>query len=106
MSQAKVAIRENRLIESFHRYGWIALFWAICFGFYSQAMYKKSKTYSELQEKILDLESLKIRLKSEHENLALQIQSQNDPEWIEMILKQRLGVVSEGQMKVYFKKEE
>ncbi len=38
------------------------------------------------------------------EELLLQINSQRDPAWLEMVLKRNLGVVPEGQVKVYFKK--
>ncbi len=106
MSQARVAVEKNRLLEFFQRYGWLLLFWIACFIFYSQAMHKKSMVCSELKGKIRDLESLKVFTAVEYEDLALQIQSQNDLDWIEMVLKKNLGVVSEGQMKVYFKKDE
>lgn len=34
--------------------------------------------------------------------MKLQIESQQDPYWIEMLLKKELGLVSEGQTKVHF----
>jgi hypothetical protein len=37
------------------------------------------------------------------ELLQLQIVSQSDPSWIEMILMRDLGVVPEGWLKVHFK---
>jgi len=40
----------------------------------------------------------------EQESLRLQIESQNDPSWIEMILMRDLGVVPEGWLKVHFAK--
>ena len=106
MSQARAAIGKSRLLEFFQRYGWMLLFCIMCFTVYSQAMHKKSGVCSDLREKILELESLKASMEMEREDLALQIHSQSDSDWIEMILKKRLGVVPEGQMKVYFKKEE
>ena len=106
MSQCRVAVKENRVLEVFHRYGWVLLFWAVCFALYSHAMHKKSSVCLSLQEKIRDLESLKRVTEIERDDLVLQIHSQNDPDWIEMILKKRLGVVPEGQMKVYFKRDE
>lgn len=36
------------------------------------------------------------------ENLKRQINSQSDPAWVEMVLKKELGLVPEGQIKVYF----
>ena len=41
----------------------------------------------------------------ERDELQLQVDSQDDPAWIEMLLKQKLGVVPEGQTKVYFTNE-
>lgn len=81
-------------------------FCVVCAMFYSHAAGKKRGSYSELQTK-LDKYNLDKRLAlQEHEDLLLQMSSQNDPAWIEMTLKKRLGMVPEGQMKVYFKKEE
>jgi hypothetical protein len=106
MSQSKAAIKEGKFLRFFHRYGWTALFLTACFILYSQAMQKKADVCSDLKGKIRELESLKQFVQSEREDLALQIHSQSDSEWIEMVLKKRLGVVPEGQMKVYFKTEE
>jgi len=106
MSRAKTAIQENRIMELLHRYGWMLLFCVACFSVYSQAMQKKSFLCKELRGSVRDLESLKALTELEREDLALQVHSQNDSEWIEMVLKKNLGVVPEGQMKVYFKKEE
>lgn len=41
---------------------------------------------------------------AEQQELILQIESQTDPAWVEMVLKRNLGLVPEGQVKVYFKK--
>ena len=85
---------------------WMLFFWLLCFALYSQAMQKKSRVCLELKNKIQELESLKQSSLETREDLVLQISSQNDRDWIEMVLKKRLGVVPEGQMKVYFKKDE
>jgi hypothetical protein len=93
-------------LDIFHRSWWMLLFWAICFVLYSQAMQKKSKVCQDLKYKIKELESTKQLVLAEQEDLKLQIHSQSDDAWVEMVLKKRLGVVPEGQMKVYFKKDE
>lgn len=82
------------------------LFWAFCFAVYSHGMRKKTKTCMELQYKIVELEQVKQSFLEEQEDLSLQIHSQNDPAWVELVLKKKLGVVPEGQIKVYFKKDE
>ncbi|MCE2983850.1 MAG: hypothetical protein LW832_09830 [Parachlamydia sp.] len=38
------------------------------------------------------------------EDLQLQINSQSDPAWIELTLMKGLGLVPEGEQKVYFQK--
>ena len=45
-------------------------------------------------------------LLEEKEDLKLQINSQKDPAWIELTLMKGLGLVPEGQLKVYFTKDE
>jgi len=78
----------------------------VCFGFYANAMYKKTQTCRELRDKIQKVETLRALLLSEREDLRLELSSYDDDAWKEMVLKKRLGVVPEGQMKVYFKKEQ
>lgn len=69
-------------------------------------MQKKSKFVVELKNTIKQLEHVKKNAIEEREDLVLQLNSREDDAWIEMVLKKRLGVVPEGQMKVYFKKDE
>ncbi len=84
---------------------WMLLFWGICFGLYSHAVHKKKVAYSELKQKITELESAKQLLLAEKEDLLLQIHSQNDEAWTEMVLKKKLGLVPAGQQKVYFQQD-
>jgi|GEM_PF-1441287 len=86
--------------------GWVMFVAIGCFSLYGEAMYKKSKTCAELRDKIQKVESLKRLLIEEREELTLELSSRDDDAWLEMVLKKRLGVVPEGQMKVYFKKDE
>lgn len=107
VNRKAVAIsKEKSYWEVVQKSWWLLLFWAVCFVWYSQAMQKKSKVCTDLKDKIKELESLKQNVLEEQDDLVLQINSQNDSAWVEMILKKKLGVVPEGQMKVYFKKEE
>lgn len=48
------------------------------------------------------LEGMQNDLRIEMEDLALQIRSQQDPAWVEMVLLRELGVVPEGWLKVHF----
>ncbi len=79
---------------------------AVCFFLYYGATHKKSELIAELQKTIEELEETKKLSLEEREDLVLQLHSREDDAWIEMVLKKRLGVVPEGQMKVYFPKDD
>ena len=78
----------------------------VCFAFYANAMHKKAQACKDLMDKISKVEVLKNRLLAEKEELRLELSSYADDAWKEMVLKKRLGVVPDGQMKVCFKKDE
>ena len=78
----------------------------LCYILYGQGIKKKQETYSVLQNRVLELEAQKIAMIEIQEDLLLEINSQSDPAWVEMTLMRRLGMVPEGQKKVYFKKDE
>jgi hypothetical protein len=85
---------------------WMHLFLIACFWLYFQGMKKKECTMLELKDRIVLLEQERQVSLEKQEDLLLELHSQNDPAWIEMTLMKQLGVVPEGHMKVYFKKEE
>ena len=68
-------------------------------------MQKKVFTYRELASRFDRLSHQKELVLQERDDLLLQVQSQNDPAWIEMALMKSLGVIPEGQIKVFFKKK-
>lgn len=66
------------------------------------ALREKNRSYQEMTVKLHQLEKEKGAALKAHSDLLLQIQSQADPAWVEMVLKRNLGMVREGQVKVYF----
>jgi hypothetical protein len=78
------------------------VFIGICFAMYSHAMHKKQEVYGALEQHLFDLQQQKEALSLLREDLMAQIQSQSDPAWIELTLMKGLGVVPDGQQKVYF----
>lgn len=55
-----------------------------------------------LKKQLIDLKSELKMLETQKEYLTRQINSQSDPAWIEMVMKKELGLVPEGQVKIYF----
>lgn len=92
----------NALIR---RSWWVLLFVALCLGFHFHGMHKKNQVHKELKGRMQALQKQKEVVLQEKDELQLQVDSQTDPAYIEMLLKQKLGVVPEGQTKVYFTRE-
>ena len=85
-----------------HRSWWMIAFVALCGVLYLHGVKQKNMVYQEMAERLQILEKEKALALAEKEELLLQIKSQSDPAWVEMVLKRNLGLVSEGQTKVYF----
>ena len=106
MLKQKTEEKVGGWLRLLHRYGWMALFMSVCLCVYFQAINKKSALCQDLKRTIETLEEQKALAILEGQELTLQIQSQGDPDWIEMVLKKSLGLVPESQQKVYFQTEE
>jgi hypothetical protein len=65
-------------------------------------MHQKGGEMTLLERRLQALEEEKRVAILEKEDLLLQIESQSDPAWIDLTLKRRLGMVPEGERKVYF----
>ncbi|MCE5317249.1 MAG: hypothetical protein LLG04_07790 [Parachlamydia sp.] len=90
------------LYTTLPRFWWTILFMLACYLAYEQGMRTWSKEYAMLRKHYLELDDDKQKLLSIQEDLLLQINSQSDPAWVELILIKGLGLVPEGQTKVYF----
>jgi hypothetical protein len=85
-----------------HRSWWVIVFVALCSVLYLHAMRQKEASYKEMMSRLEILQQEKVLAQAQQEELLLQIQSQSDPAWVELVLKRNLGMVPEGQTKVYF----
>lgn len=81
---------------------WVILFISICSIVYSHASHKKNEVVAILDNQLGTLMNEKDALLQEKEDLLLQINSQSDPAWIQLTLMKGLGLVPDGQLKVYF----
>lgn len=84
---------------------WLLLFLALFFVGFDQVMRHRQNECDEVEARLAQLASERVQLMAVQEDLQLQIASQNDPAWIEMALMKGLGLVPEGQIKVYFRTE-
>lgn len=86
------------------RFWWVIAFCLLCSMLYEQGYRRIETDYSKLSEHLTKLEAEKEKALALQENLLLQLESQSDPAWVELLLMKGLGVVPEGQTKVFFKK--
>lgn len=97
----------KKIIQSFLlRSWWLYLILLGGFLLYAHGMHKKDLICREMEKKQYALEQERIKALEQKDELLMQIGSQNDPEWIQMTLMKGLGLVPEGQKKVYFKNKD
>ena len=82
---------------------WVIAFVVMAWAVYLQAIHTKNRLVAKLEEKVHTLEQARATTLAQRKELILRMQSQDDPEWMELVLKEKLGVVPEGQTKVVFK---
>ncbi|MGC1879065.1 MAG: hypothetical protein WA347_06015 [Rhabdochlamydiaceae bacterium] len=87
---------------TFARNWWVVLFISICGLIYFNSISKKNGILATLDRHLGELNCEKTSLLQKKEDLLLQIDSQSDPAWIQLTLMKGLGLVPEGQLKVYF----
>ncbi len=88
--------------EVFLRSWWVIFFAIISYMLYEQSMKIRNIEYAKLQEHFMDLERQKKAALALQEKLLLEINSQSDPAWVELALMKGLGLVPDGQIKVFF----
>jgi hypothetical protein len=81
---------------------WVVIYLLLSYALYEKAIYHHEITFSQLHHKFIELEQEKQQALALKQELKLQINSQSDPAWIELSLMRKLGLVPEGQTKVYF----
>ncbi len=83
---------------------WSFLFCGVVVSVYAHFQNQKKEAVIELTSRLQNIEKEKDLALRERDWLRLQIDSQSDPSWVEMILMRDLGVVPEGWLKIHFKK--
>ena len=88
--------------EFFIHSWWVLAFVLACAILYEQSLQQREEIYQQLNEQQRSLQEEKQLALEEQHRLQRQINSQQDLAWIELTLMKELGVVPEGQKKIYF----
>lgn len=86
----------------FIRSWWVIAFLFGCAIIYEQGLKERDQIYHQLTDQWVGLQKQKEEALRHQQNLQLQINSQSDLAWVELTLMKGLGLVPEGQKKVYF----
>lgn len=81
---------------------WLFLFALLCYVLYEEGLRSKNNALQALTAEYDQLQHEKAAEEAKKETLELQMSSQNDPAWVELVLMRELGLVPEGQQKVVF----
>jgi len=86
----------------FIRCWWVILFCLLCGGFYEQGRKKIDVEYKKLHSQLTKTQNIKNQKLTIQEDLLLKVNSQSDPDFVELLLMKELGVVPEGHLKIFF----
>lgn len=94
----------RRVIIEIQHSWWVFVIITFCYLSFRQPLIKKELEICQLQlERDAYLQE-QAYLDEENRDLLLEISSQNDFDYIELTLKRVLGLVCEGEIKVFFEK--
>ena len=86
----------------FRKNWWVVICILMSGGLYVEARHSQIGQIRSLQEKVTQLKVAEKEAMKGRGTLRLKLQSQDDPDYLELAMKERLGVVAEGEVKVVF----
>lgn len=102
MTPKKNSLFEELIIKSW----WVIACGLICLGAYEYGKKQSDQQIAMLQGQLQEMQTQQQKALDLQAHLLRQINSQSDPNWIELVLMRSLGVVPEGQVKVFFAEQE
>lgn len=85
---------------------WVLLCLLIVYTFHEQSAKTREEESARLRTQLIQLQGDKVSALMHHDDLMLQLNSQSDPEFVELVLRKGLGLVPQDQTKVFFDREE
>lgn len=100
--QPRLALGKKLMRELIFNSWWVILFILVNALVLNIVFKQLSIKEQNLSSTVAKLETIKLASQKQQRDLKMKIESQSDPRYIEMVLKQELGLISEGQIKVHF----
>lgn len=96
------ASKLDKFAEELLYFWWVILVLILCLAFYEYEQKQRHLISSVLESKVQALQQEKLSASERYRRLSMEIDSQSDSHWIEMLLIKQLGLTPEGQTKVFF----
>lgn len=87
--------------DYFLKFWWVIAFALLCGILYEQGLKQRHENFTRLSTHLQSLRKQKEEAIDIQEDLKARINSQNDPAWIELVLIRNLGLIPEGQQKIF-----
>ena len=84
------------------KWGVLTAYILLCGIFLERSLKPTYEEISRLKGTLNALQEERQALEIEKNDLTMQINSQSDPAWVELMLMKGLGLIPEGQIKVFF----
>lgn len=98
-------MQKSSFDKIFLKVWWVPLFFIACFLFFEQGQKKRKSEYELLAGRLNELQMEKEVLLEKQNQMKRELNSQSDPAWVELTLMKVLGMVPEGQKKVFFQND-
>lgn len=82
---------------------WVIFFILLCAAAYEQSSVQSRDQLLLLSQQLINLQETTQDAKRQNHRLNAIVLSQTDPRWIDLILRQKLGMSAESEKKVFFK---
>lgn len=81
---------------------WVVTFGLFCAILYEHGLYKRELYYQQLNLQMENLKKEKQFALEKNDELQRLVHSQEDSQWVELILREKLGLIADGEQKVVF----
>lgn len=95
-------INRDRGIEWFRGSWWVVAITLSAYAFHLHSARTHHFERTHIEGVLSHLNERRGEAEAEQRDLEMRLQSQDDPEWIKMVLMKGLGVIPEGNIKVHF----
>lgn len=102
VSSRSLGARIKRPERLFVQWWWVMLCFLGLLTLYEASSQTRNEEFLSLAAHRELLQKEKAQALARQADLALQVSSQSDPDWVELVLRKGLGLVPEGQKKVFF----